>query len=64
MMHWRSVTGHLQEPFKIPSASVLVLKNMAEQGNNSKTVKLKINMTFTADDLEQYDTLNKTPELF
>jgi hypothetical protein len=59
--HWRSVTGHLKEPFRIPSAPVLVLKDMVAQRDNSKTVKSKIDMTFTADDLEQYETLNKTP---
>jgi len=62
--HRRSVTGHLKEPFRIPSAPVLVLKDMVAPGNSSKTVELKIDMTFTADDLKQYDTLNKTPELF
>ena len=51
--HWRSVTGNLKEPCRIPSARVLVLKEMVAPGDNSKTVKLKIDMKFTADDLKR-----------
>ena len=53
--------SHLKEPFRIPSAPALVLRDMVAQGDNSKTVELKIDMTFTADDLERYDALNRTP---
>ena len=56
--------SHLKEPFRIPSAPALVLRDMVAQGDNSKTVELKIDMTFTADDLERYDALNSTPELW
>ena len=66
--HRRSVTGHepfrIKEPFRIPSAPVLVLKDMVAPRDDSKTAELKIDMTFTADNLERYDDLNRTPELW
>lgn len=54
---------YLKEPFTVPGAPKVVLKSMVAPGDNSKTVEMPIDMTFTANDLERYDALNKTPEL-
>ena len=37
---------------------------MVAPGDNSKKVELRIDMIFNADDLQRYDDLYKTPELF
>ena len=37
---------------------------MVAPGDNSKTVEMIIDMRFTADDLERYDALNQTADLF
>ena len=60
----RASTGQLDKPFSIPGAPQVVLKDMVAPGDNSKTVEMIIDMRFTADDLERYDALNQTADLF
>jgi hypothetical protein len=62
--HRRGVTDLLKEPLRIPSAPELVFKDMVAPGDNSKKVELRIDMIFNADDLQRYDDLYETPELF
>jgi len=60
----RASTGQLDKPFSIPGAPRVILKDMVAPGDNSKTVEMNIDMRFTADDLERYDALNQTADLF